>query len=54
MLLSAMVCFGMAFAIGRARRERLAREARLFRVLGTERGQILWQGFPRDWRRYGR
>ena len=54
MLLSAVFCFAAAFAIGRARRARLTREATMFRVLGTQSGQILWDGFPRDWRRHAR
>jgi len=47
LIIPALACFTVAFFISRARLARLTQEARFFRVLGTESGRILWDGFPR-------
>ena len=50
MFFAALGCFWTAYAISRLRLRRLTHEARMFRVLGTHAGPILWNGFPANWR----
>lgn len=51
MFLAALGCFWAAYAINCKRQKRRTHEARMFRVLGTHAGPILWDGFPRGWKR---